>query len=1117
MNNSTQYYNRVIEKLRKVYNRGNLFLALENFIRGVLYSGLLVLLLTILEYTFGFGSEVRTVLFFLSSLASVYFLFGKTFYFLLKCISPFNTQKIYLIASKVGEHYPAIKDDLKNSLQLLDEKNKNYSTELIDAAFKSVCQKSERYDFTEIIQSKSIYRFLFQSGVSLSIIGIVFLTFTGFNDSFKRIINYDQEFSIPPRITFEVIPGNKEIAKGEELIISVKVSGDYNSSVNLYYKYSDQSAFVSKRITETEDDFYKYRFSSLNSPLEYYIECEGLESDKFEITVLNRPIVKSLKLVITFPGYSRLEKSIQLDNGSLNVLKGSKVELEIESSENLSRAFLDFSDSVMEMNIDDKDSRVNFTVVKNDKYSIQLIDERGIESINPVEYEINIIPDLYPELELLAPEDQHRIASDVVALKSKIRDDFGFEKYILNYRLSASRYESTSENFSTVNIPVNQNMIEQEIYFNWNVSDLFLAEGDVVSYYLEIFDNDIVSGPKSTKSSVRTIIIPSMDEFFDEADKVQDTAKEELTKTLEEAKQLQDEMEQLSNELKRDEREISYEEKKKIEETLNKYEQLSEKASDVADKLKDMQNDLMENNLLSNETMQKYMELQDLMKELQGNELLDAIRKMQNELEKLLRNQAQKNLDDIKMNENTFRESIERTLNLLKRLQVEQKVDEMIKRAEKLEEKIKKAAEKTLENPEDKNGIEKRQEDINNDLSNFQKAMEDLAEKMSELPNMPEKQMEKIQEKYTEQNNEELGEKIKQDLKNQKSQSMQKMLKQMSQNMNEMGDMFSEMQQQMNREMQMEMFYDMAKIINDLIHVSKDQEKLKDETEQYPGDLEMLNKLTDKQNKLSENLEKVINKVSALSQKSFAVTPELGNSLGRARIDMQQSKNYLQGGSSGSALMKEKSAMKNVNEAASLMKGAMNQMMNSSGQSGGMMSLMQQLKQMSQQQMSLNQMTQMLKQQQLAQQQMESMQRLAEEQEMIRKSLAELNREARESGQSQKLAGDLEKILQEMQEAVKDMQSQNPDNNLLQKQERILSRLLDAQKSINERDFEEKRESFSGRDISGSTPASLDFNQMSESDMIKEELKKALQEGYKKDYEELIRKYFEAIKKELKN
>ncbi|MCF8431276.1 MAG: hypothetical protein K9G34_04970, partial [Melioribacteraceae bacterium] len=193
----------------------------------------------------------------------------------------------------------------------------------------------------------------------------------------------------------------------------------------------------------------------------------------------------------------------------------------------------------------------------------------------------------------------------------------------------------------------------------------------------------------------------------------------------------------------------------------------------------------------------------------------------------------------------------------------------------------------------------------------------------------------------------------------------------------------------------------------------------------------------------------------------------------------------------------------------------MAQMMNSNGQgSGGMMSLMQQLQQMSQQQMSLNQMTQMMQSGQLSQQQMQQIQRLAQEQELIQKSLEQLNKEAEESGQSKKLAADLKKALQEMKEVVQNMRSNNLDDDVLQKQERILSRLLDAQRSMNDRDFEKDRESKTARNFDLNSPPEVILSSEEGKNILREELIKAIREGYKKDYEDLIRKYFEALETE---
>ena len=108
----------------------------------------------------------------------------------------------------------------------------------------------------------------------------------------------------------------------------------------------------------------------------------------------------------------------------------------------------------------------------------------------------------------------------------------------------------------------------------------------------------------------------------------------------------------------------------------------------------------------------------------------------------------------------------------------------------------------------------------------------------------------------------------------------------------------------------------------------------------------------------------------------------------------------------------------------------------------------------------------------------------------------------------------LNEVMKKMQEVVTDMQTEKLDDQLVQKQERILSKLLDAQRSINERDYEKKRESNSGKDIVRQSPADLNLSSQQEKDKIRDEFNRAINEGYTRDYEELIRKYYEALQKE---
>ena len=215
---------------------------------------------------------------------------------------------------------------------------------------------------------------------------------------------------------------------------------------------------------------------------------------------------------------------------------------------------------------------------------------------------------------------------------------------------------------------------------------------------------------------------------------------------------------------------------------------------------------------------------------------------------------------------------------------------------------------------------------------------------------------------------------------------------------------------------------------------------------------------------------------------------------------MQSALKALETRSGGTASQEQRMAMESLNKAAMAVQQSMQEMMQSGGQGGG---LMGQLQQMAGRQRSINMRTQGL----------EEAARLAAEQEALRKSLDQLNTEARASGEQQRILGDLERITQEMKEVVEDLEQGEVNPETVRKQERILSRLLDASRSAKERDFEKKRKAQTGRQIARPGPAELHPSTLEGKSRLREDLIKALEHGYSRDYQDLIRKYFEELQK----
>jgi hypothetical protein len=321
------------------------------------------------------------------------------------------------------------------------------------------------------------------------------------------------------------------------------------------------------------------------------------------------------------------------------------------------------------------------------------------------------------------------------------------------------------------------------------------------------------------------------------------------------------------------------------------------------------------------------------------------------------------------------------------------------------------------------------------------------------------------------------------------------------------------MQQQMLQQQAQYVMNELRKASANLLELSKNEEALKQQAQSAPANSPQLRENAQNQQQAIQDLQNIVKGLAELSQKSFAVTPEMGKAIGEALARMNNAMRGLDMRNGSTASLEQGQAMAALNRAAIQIQNALQAMMQGGGSGAG--SLMQQLQMMASQQMSINMQTQQMGG--MTSQQAAEAARLAKEQEAVRKSLEQLNREAQQSGEQQKLLGDLNKIAEEMKEVVRNLEQNDINPETIRKQERILSRLLDASKSMRERDYEKKRKAETGTQFVRRSPKDIDFETLEDNSRLHEELLKALEQGYSKDYQELIRKYFEELEKTEKS
>ena len=144
----------------------------------------------------------------------------------------------------------------------------------------------------------------------------------------------------------------------------------------------------------------------------------------------------------------------------------------------------------------------------------------------------------------------------------------------------------------------------------------------------------------------------------------------------------------------------------------------------------------------------------------------------------------------------------------------------------------------------------------------------------------------------------------------------------------------------------------------------------------------------------------------------------------------------------------------------------------------------------------------------LSDEQMSEMARLAAEQRKIRESLEALNKQM---GNRPDMPGRLGDMATEMNEVEKELKRMQLDRQTIERQQKILRRMLDAQKSVHEREYSQKRKAETGKEYSRIAP---DKNQKIFDEFLQRlemEKQKALEEGYSHDYETLIEMYYKRL------
>jgi len=1044
---------------------------LDNFIRkyyqyqilrGALLTCLILILLylglSVFEYHLYFSARTKTILVLIGASFQIFVFVTLLLRPLLSLLNRGSRISYRRAIALISLHYPELEDRLLNTFELSEKASQNTSENaLLIASINQRISSIRLLSFRKSISFKDALVYLkYLLGLLLLCIFVYFIFPDFYQSSGERLIHFRQDYKVPADFDF-VVESDLVAEKGEDYLLSVRTEGKYFPQ-SLDLVYGGQKYLM---LSDGAGNF-TYEFRNINSEILFNIQSGKTQSITYQLRLKSKPVLESLEIGIQPPVYTGLPVRVEKEIGDVSFPVGSKLSWRIQAYDADSIELYFRKNKILVQESGAKLTH-NKEIFQSENYEISLTNSEFAKSVY-ARYRLEVLPDQYPSIAISIKSDSLNVSA--YYFKGIIKDDYGFSKLRFVY-------EVEGESIKYMPVVINKNQNRQEFYYAFDFSTADLPQGCQVQYYFEVFDNDAINKPKSTKSDFLNYYLPNAEQVFDLNTSIQDSLSSKIEKGRKISRSVQQEVHRLQKSL--------------LDNSSDQWQQnqMFQEIEAQKNHLENLLNEIKKDNTRKNQLMEaaglqdsllldKQKKIEELMEKIMDEELknlFDEFNKLSQELD---RDKINKLGNQLKMSMDDFQQQLDRNLQLLERYELELGIKQLSTRIEKLAEEQealshlkKKDQEAALRKQVgDKMKWERIERDLNELMkknSEIQKPFElgDFENEKSEIKESMQESLDLLRENKTGK----AGKSIQKSSQKQ-SEMAQKLSKAMAGSMS----------------MQMSVDTDMLiKLLNNLVDFSFQQEKLilDLKTINYYNPLYV--NVIDQQGVLKEEYQLLQDSLLALSSRTPQVAALIGNRIFDLEDFLNQSLDELNNRRAHQARVTQQKSMTEINELAVFLSEALKQLMEqmANGMPGSQMSdkkgKQPSFSGMKSQQESLKKMLeQMIKGMKdgegKASQQGEKLGKYLREQEMFRQKMREMIQYGGHGEQTEKV---LREVMKMMEQTEREISNMSINRHTITRQNTIMTRLLEAENASREKEFEKKRESKSGNIHKLSNPKAI--------------------------------------------
>ena len=1063
--------NQVDAFIRKYYK--------NQMIRGgflfVLIFAISYLLVIGLEFIGRFSSSVRLALLMGFLIVNTY-VFSKYIVIPLSKLFSFGKRiDRYQAAQIIGKFFPDVNDRLLNTLQLNDAASQNSGNiELLKASVSQNARKLTVFSFTSAVdykENKKFVKFLAPLFVVMVVLGLLVPSL--FQEGTKRLVNYNELYPEIAPFEFFLVNKNFTVEEGEDLTVEVVLKSKEQGNIpNRLFIESTEGKFL---MTQTAKNTYSFSFLKINHPIKFNLLGNGFLSASYNINIVGRASLGNLTATIFYPKYLEQTTKVIENVGDLSIPEGAVVEWSGISKNTRLLSFV-FRDSVYTFSKNGFKFKRRFANGTNMEIHLG---NKFIPKTDTFFHSVQVIKDQYPSIAV--SESLDSVRAGLRFFSGKVNDDHGIKSVLFHYEVKKGDITKLQKDISVPGIFGNN----APVSMSFDLSRLPLELDDEVIYYFTVFDNDGVNGSKATRSSTFRYKVPTAKELNEKRTEDKENSLKDLNEMLNETNEFNERIDRLKKELL-NAKNTGWKEKQQIEQLKEQRNSLEKRMEQLKDKMK---NSFDEKNALSpaeERLLEKQKLLEQLMDQVMDKELEDLLK----QLEELMDNQdkegVQDTFEEMEMSAEDMERQMDRTMEMLKKMDVEERLEEIQKGLEELSKKQDELRE-NLENGGNKEDIKEEQDKLKEDFNELEKELEKALEKNEELKRpMDLDELKEDRDKV----NEEMD-KAKENLDKNKDKKAGESQKSSSDKMKEMAEKMEAMAAKSQQKQKGEDIESLKRLLKSLMGLSfsqeevmaifsvasvlspawgdlgRDQRNVIDNTQPIE---DSLRSLADRVPKIS----KFVNTELSTINLNFNNIPDDIDERRKTELGVKQQ--YVMTSYNNLALM--------LNEALEQMQKDMQNMMagsgscdNPGGKGKGSEGDMEGLKEMLKKQLKEMEKGDSpggdkpgdkpgnkpgekaggllpMNSKQAAQ--------MAAQQSEIRRKLEELKKELNKDGKGD--GNQLNDLLNELEQQEKSLINKEWNQELINRQREIITKLLESEKALEERGFEEERESKSGKD-----------------------------------------------------